>query len=273
MSAELRAQGLRPRKQLGQNFLQDTSFLPRILDAAEIASTDDVLEIGAGTGILTRALLERAGQVVAIELDDSLFALLQSQLADRPNLELWHGNALDFEPGSFFADRYKLLGNIPYYITGPLIRRFLETPVPPAVMVFMVQLEVAERIVAQPGKLSVLGVSVQYYAEARLLIRVPARAFFPIPNVDSALLRLVPKASPTGARPEAFFRVVKAGFSMPRKQIINSLAAGLRLERSDTHAVLHAASIDDTRRAETLSVSDWEMLTTVVQASPARLEA
>lgn len=267
ISTQLRAHGLAPRKRLGQNFLRDGSFLKRIADAADVAGDDEVLEIGAGTGVLTRSLLERARRVVAIELDNSLFQLLQTQLGSVPNLELWHGNALDFDPGACFPGPYKLLGNIPYYITGPLVRRYLEVPHQPSVLVFMVQREVAERIVAKPGDLSVLGVSVQYYADAEIMARVPAGAFYPVPQVDSAILRLVPKTGPLGAEPDEFFRVVKAGFSMRRKQITNSLAAGLQLARPETQGLLRAAAIEETRRAETLSVAEWVILTKVFVAS------
>jgi 16S rRNA (adenine1518-N6/adenine1519-N6)-dimethyltransferase len=262
----LRAHGLAPRKRLGQNFLRDRSFLKRIVDAADLGDGDEVLEVGAGTGVLTQALLERTRRVVAIELDDSLFDLLQNRLGSDPKLELWHGNALDFDPGSRFAGPYKLLGNIPYYITGPLVRRYLEVEHKPSVLVFMVQREVAERIVAGPGDLSVLGVSVQYYANASIVARVPAGAFYPVPKVDSAILRLVPRPARLGAEPDAFFRVVKAGFSMRRKQITNSLSSGLKLTRPATQELLRKAAIDETRRAETLSVAEWVTLTRVVES-------
>ncbi len=264
--AHLRAHGLAPRKRLGQNFLRDTSFLHRILDAGDVGPDDNVLEIGAGTGVLTRALLDRARSVVALELDDALFALLRTDLRLTPNLTLWHGNALDFQPSSYFDGSYKVFGNIPYYITGPIVRRYLELASRPAVLVFMVQREVADRIVAGPGRLSVLGVSVQYYAEASIVAHVPAGAFYPVPKVDSAILKMVPRSGALGATPDAFFQVVKAGFSMRRKQIANSLAAGLSLTRPQTRELLHAAFIDEKRRAETLSVDEWVTLTNVRSA-------
>jgi 16S rRNA (adenine1518-N6/adenine1519-N6)-dimethyltransferase len=266
VSAELRRHGLTPRKRLGQNFLHDRSFLKRMLDAAEVGHRDEVLEIGAGTGVLTDSLLERARRVVAVELDDSLVDLLRSRLGSAPNLELWHGNALDFDPGAHFSGPFKLLGNIPYYISGPLIRRFLELPQKPAALVLMVQLEVAKRIIASPGRLSVLGVSVQYYADADLVARVPARAFYPVPRVDSAILRIIPRAGDPRVGPEWFFPVVKAGFGMKRKQIANSLSAGLHLSRHHTQAILSDAAIDATRRAETLSVDEWQTLTRVIMS-------
>jgi 16S rRNA (adenine1518-N6/adenine1519-N6)-dimethyltransferase len=270
ISGQLHRYGLAPRKRLGQNFLRDRSYLKLILDAADLSSEDEALEIGAGTGILTRALLERARRVVAVELDDSLVALLQSQLNSAPNLEVWHGNALDFDPENTFPGEYKLFGNIPYYITGPLVRRFLEVDRKPSVLILMVQREVAERIIAPPGHLSVLGVSVQYYAQADVVARVPAKAFYPVPKVDSAILRMRPKIGPSPVDPEVFFPIVKAGFSMKRKQIANSLSAGLQLSRAHTQDLLRGAEIDATRRAETLSVEEWETLANVIltESSP-----
>jgi 16S rRNA (adenine1518-N6/adenine1519-N6)-dimethyltransferase len=273
IAVRLRAGGLAPRKRLGQNFLRDRSYLRRIVDAAEVQDTDDILEIGAGTGVLTRALVERARRVVALELDDSLFALLQHDLAEMLNLDLRHGNALDFDPSVHFSGPYKLVGNIPYYITGPLIRRYLEIRPQPTLLVLMVQREVAERIVAQPGHLSVLGVSVQFYATADIVARVPAGAFYPVPKVDSAILKLVPKSGPLGTNPDAFFRVVKAGFSMRRKQLGNSISAGLHLPRAAAHELLRAASIDDTRRAETLSIAEWITFANVVASASPQLGA
>src|SRR5919199_4060899 len=173
VTSALRRHGLAPRKRLGQNFLRDRSYLDRIVAAAEIEPNDVVLELGAGTGVLTRALLRDAGRVVAVELDDSLAAVLAGDLGHFEQLRVWHGNALAFDPCVEMPERYKVVGNIPYYVTGPLIRHFLETQCRPCVIVFMVQREVAERIVAKPGQLSLLGVSVQYYAEARIVTRVP----------------------------------------------------------------------------------------------------
>lgn len=268
-AAELREHGLRPRKRLGQNFLRDRSYLRRILDAGDIGSEDEVLEIGAGTGVLTAALLERARRVVAIELDDSLFALLQKRMGSFSRLELRHGDALRFDPAAAFQGPYKLVGNIPYYITGPLVRRYLETAHRPEVLVFMVQAEVAERITAPPGKLSLLGVSVQYYADARVVARVPAGAFHPVPRVDSAILRLTPHDRSHATDPEIFFRVVRAGFSMRRKQLANTLAAGLGLDRRTTDQLLRYAALDGTRRAETLSLEEWNELAQCYRAHTA----
>jgi 16S rRNA (adenine1518-N6/adenine1519-N6)-dimethyltransferase len=260
-SQALRRHGLRPRRSLGQNFLKDRSYLSKILDAAELATEDEVVEIGAGTGVLTAALAKSAGRVVAIELDDSLVPLLSKDFAAIPNVEVWHGSALDFDPGAHFSGSYKALGNIPYYVTGPIVRHFLEVERQPEVLVLMVQREVAERIVAPPGKLSLLGVSVQFYAHPKIVASVPAGAFYPRPKVDSAILRLTPYRSGTSNDVRYnFFRVVRAGFSAPRKQLINSLGSGLGLAGDEARSLLLESGIEATRRAETLSIDEWERL-------------
>lgn len=257
----LRQHGLKPRKNLGQNFLRDRSYLERILAAGEIGSGDTVLEIGAGTGVLTHALAAQARRVVAVELDDSLVTLLSAEFESVRNVEIWHGSALDFDPCCHLAEGYKLVGNIPYYITGPIIRRYLEALCTPRCLVLMVQREVAERIVAPPGSLSLLGVSVQFYASAEIVTRVPSRAFFPRPKVDSAILRLSPHPSTTaGPLRDAFFAVARAGFGMRRKQLVNSLSSGLSLSRDAGQDLLARAGIDEKRRAETLSIAEWTEL-------------
>lgn len=267
----LRRHGLRPRKRLGQNFLRDRSVLAKILRAADLNPGDAVLEVGAGTGVLTSALVERAGFLVAVELDDALYDLLVAEFGNAENVELWHGNALDFDPCGSFSRPYKLVGNIPYYITGPILRHFLEARCPPSVLVLMVQWEVAKRIVAQPGDLSLLGVSVQFYADASVVTRVPAGAFTPRPKVDSAVIRLEPRAGePDAVDRDAFFTVARAGFSMRRKQLANSLSQGLGLSRDQASALLEETGIPPSLRAEALSVGDWRRLAAAWQAEGGR---
>jgi 16S rRNA (adenine1518-N6/adenine1519-N6)-dimethyltransferase len=251
--------GLRPRKRLGQHFLQDQSYLARIVAAADLRTDDDVLEVGAGTGVLTEALARQARTVIAIELDDELASRLRRRFESARNVRIYPGNALDVNPCDCFSGPYKLVANIPYYITGPLLRHLLETACQPKLLVLMLQREVAERLVARPGALSLLGVSVQYYARARLVARVPAAAFFPRPKVDSAVVRLEPYRLPSSADAR-FFEVARAGFSTKRKQLRNALAAGLEIEKPSAEALLQAAGIDPTARAETLSIDDWEIL-------------
>jgi 16S rRNA (adenine1518-N6/adenine1519-N6)-dimethyltransferase len=271
-AATLRRHGLTPRKRLGQSFLRDRSFLAHLINALEIEREDAVLEIGAGTGVLTRALAKHAGHVVAVELDDSLYRLLEEELASVANIELWHGNALDFDPCEHMPQAYKLAGNIPYYLTGPILRHFLETQCQPRVLVLMVQREVAERIVAPPGQLSMLGVSVQAYAHAKIVARVPPGAFFPRPKVESSIVRLTPHSQRlSGGDRELFFQVVRAGFSTRRKQLLNALGVGLNISRGRSKDLLRRAGLDETRRAETLSIDDWQSLARAWSEEPPRV--
>ena len=257
----LRRHGLRPRKRLGQHFLRDRSFLRRILDAVGVAPGDQVLEIGAGTGVLTRAMAEAGARVLAVELDDALHQLLQREMSDLPNVRLWHGNALAFDPCEHLEGPYKLAGNIPYYVTGLLVRHFLESRCQPTVLVLMVQREVADRMVAAPGQLSLLGLSVQYYARPEIVARVPAGAFYPRPTVDSAIVRLTPyRSHPSDTDRDRFFELARAGFSVRRKQLGNALSSGLGIPREAARTLLAKAGIEERRRAETLSVEEWERL-------------
>jgi 16S rRNA (adenine1518-N6/adenine1519-N6)-dimethyltransferase len=267
-SGALRRHGLRPRKRLGQNFLRDRRFVARILEAAQVGPQDDVLEIGAGTGILTGALSRSARSVIAVELDDALARVLESELSGFGNVEIWRGNALDFDPCRHFAGPYKLVGNIPYYITGPILRHYLESACLPRVLVLMVQREVAERMTAWPGRLSLLGVSVQFYAEPRIVMRVPRGAFYPPPRVDSAVVRLLPRPQPVSPDlRDTYFRVVRSGFGTRRKTLANALSIGLDLPRDQVRTIIQSAGIDDRLRAEDLSLEQWARLTRVFAES------
>ncbi|MGH2447503.1 MAG: 16S rRNA (adenine(1518)-N(6)/adenine(1519)-N(6))-dimethyltransferase RsmA [Chloroflexota bacterium] len=257
----MRDQGLLARKRLGQHFLQDRGALAKILTAADIQPGDNVLEIGPGTGVLTQLLAEQAGKLVAVELDDRLFQLLTETFESDPNVHIVHGNALDIDPCTLFAGAYKVVANIPYYITGPLLRHFLEAGCPPVLLVLMVQLEVARRITAKPGDLSLLGLSVQWYAEPKLIARVPAGAFYPRPKVDSAIVRLTPHSNPLRqSRAERLFRLAHAAFGTRRKQLGNALSLGLGIDRDASRALLREAEIEPERRAETLTLEEWERL-------------
>ncbi len=258
-----------PKRSLGQNFLLDTTALDKIVAAADLLPTDTVLEIGPGLGTLTTRLASQAGHVVAVELDDRLIELLRADFADKPHAQIVHGDILTLAPSELLADQlsqstagYKVVANLPYYITSAVLRHLLEAAVPPKLAVVMVQKEVAERICAQPGDLSILAVSVQFYAVPRIVQVVPAAAFYPAPKVDSAVLRLDlrPQPAVTDISPQAFFRVVRAGFGQKRKQLINSLGAGLGLPKSAIQSALTVAAIDPTRRAETLTLDEWGQL-------------
>jgi 16S rRNA (adenine1518-N6/adenine1519-N6)-dimethyltransferase len=218
-----------------------------------------VVEVGPGTGVLTDALVETAQSVLAVELDKALADRLSKRFRDDSRVAVLSENALDLDPCRLFDGRYKLVANIPYYITGPLIRHFLETACQPELAVLMVQQEVAERMAASPGKLSLFGISVQYYADVTIVTNVPASAFYPRPKVDSAIVRLDP-CRPFSADSTVFFDVVRAGFATRRKQLRNSLSAGLKIEKSESETLLREAGIDPARRAETLAVETWEKL-------------
>jgi 16S rRNA (adenine1518-N6/adenine1519-N6)-dimethyltransferase len=259
--------GLRPRKGFGQNFLVDPFVLDRIIAAAELAPDDEVLEVGPGLGVLTRALAERARRVVAIEIDRGMVGALAETLADRANVQVVEGDALQIEPADLFAGPYKLVANLPYYITSPLLRHFFEAARPPRRMVVMVQREVAERIVAAPGALSLLAVSVQFYGHPRIVGHVPASAFLPAPKVDSAILVIDVLAEPAvAAEPGPFFKVVSAGFAMPRKQLHNVLPRRIWMPSDAVGPALQAAGIDPMRRAQTLSLEEWARVTRELQA-------
>lgn len=256
----LYSHGMRPNKAFGQNFLVDRAVLQQIVDAAELEQGDQVLEVGAGTGVLTRELVRLARRVVAVELEQGMLKLLEKTTRGYTNVEIIARNLLYLEPEEVFGqESYKLVANLPYYITAPTFRHFLESANPPRLLVVMVQHEVAQRIVAGPGDLSMMGVSVQFYGRPRIIARVPARAFYPAPKVDSAILRVdvFEQAPLTRQERDSFFRVVQAGFSERRKQVHNSLAHGLHRKDEVIREWLAAAGIEANRRAETLSIEEW----------------
>ncbi len=256
----LYAHHIRPNKAFGQNFLIDRDVLMHIVEAAEIQAEDQVLELGAGTGVLTRKLAKRARRVVAVELEREMLSLLAKTTQTYTNVEIMERNLLYVDPKEIFGfEPYKLVANLPYYIASATFRHFLESANPPRLFVVMVQYEVAQRIVAAPGDLSLLGVSIQFYGEPKIIAHVPARAFYPAPKVDLAILRIDLKNEVplTPMQRDSFFRLVQAGFSERRKQLHNSLAHGLHRKNADVQPWLLAADIDPSRRAETLSIEDW----------------
>ncbi len=263
---------IRPKKRLGQHFLSDPHHLNRIADAADLIPEDVILEIGPGTGTLTEVLLSRAGLVVAVEIDRDLIAHLRQRLNAPPTLKLVHGDILDVDPTQLITEHagrpvpYKVVANLPYYITSPILRHLLEASPPPTLIVVTVQEEVARRICATPPHMSILAVSVQFYGEPRIVHRIPRGAFYPPPEVDSAVVRIDVFPSPRVNVPDRslFFRVVRAGFGQRRKQLRNALAAGLRLSREDITRALTQAGIAPRRRAETLTLDEWARLTWAV---------
>ena len=259
----LYAHNMRPNKAFGQNFLIDRSILTKIVEAAEIEANDEILEVGAGTGVLTRELAHSARRVVAVELERDMLALLAKTTSFSPNVEIIARDLLFLDPVTVFGQSpYKLVANLPYYITAPTFRHFLESANPPRTLVVMVQQEVAQRIVAQPGDLSVLAISIQFYGQPRIIATVPASSFYPAPKVDSAILRVdVHAAAPLSPiERDSFFRLVQAGFSERRKQLHNSLTHGLHYKNETIRAWLAEVGIEASRRAETLSIAEWLQL-------------
>lgn len=268
----LRRHSLRPNKSFGQHLLVDRAALDSILEAADLQPEDSVLEVGAGTGVLTVELARRVRRVVAIEIDRNILPVLRETTAPFSNVEIIPRDLLDVQPEAVFGDAaYKLVANLPYYITALTLRHFLEAANPPRAFVVMVQLEVAQRLTAAPGDLSLLGLSVQFYGRPTLIARVPAASFYPPPQVDSAIVRvdLYPEPLLPAADRDQLFRLAHAGFAEKRKMLHNSLARNLRIPQETVSRWLAAAGIDPTRRAETLSVDDWIRLTRAVLAGEA----
>ena len=251
-----------PRKALGQHFLADGQVLQHILDAAELGAEDVVVEVGPGRGALTRHLARKAGRVIAIEMDSNLAASLPGLLGSPPNLRVVHEDArlVDLARLLDGVERYKLVANLPYYAASPILRRFLEAGEPrPSVMVVMLQKEVATSMVAADGKMSLLSVAIQLHGVPRIICYAPPDAFNPPPKVSSAVVRIDPRPVPAVevADSEAFFRVVRAGFFAPRKQLRNSLSVGLGVPPDRVTTLLDEAGVDYRLRPENLSLADW----------------
>ena len=260
----LRDYGLSPKKGLGQNFLVNGEILKRIVLSADITPEIPVLEIGPGLGSLTRYLAQVSRDVTAIELDDNLMPVLRKVLKPYHNIRIVQGDILEIDPAELMeAEGYAVVANIPYSITSALIRHLLEASLKPALLVLTVQREVAERICAQPGKLSLLALSVQVYGKPRMMFNIPAGAFYPAPKVDSAVVR-VDLSGSSAIPPEwmdDFFILTKAGFGQKRKMLRNALPGRTGLGTDRTEELLEAVGIDAKRRAETLTIEEWYLLT------------
>jgi 16S rRNA (adenine1518-N6/adenine1519-N6)-dimethyltransferase len=263
----MRRYSLHPDKRLGQNFLVEDNTLRKITAIAELNEEETALEIGPGLGSLTRYLAVMARRVVAVELDSRLIPALKQVLAGYTNVELLQGDILSFNPAQLVeASGYVVVANIPYYITSLLLRHLLEASHRPIRLVLTVQSEVAERICASPGEMSLLALSVQVYGKPQIMAHIPAGAFFPVPKVDSAVVRveIFPQPQISIQYLDIFFRLAKAGFSQKRKTLRNSLSGGMAWAKEEAQAILDAAGIDPPRRAQTLSVDEWSRLALVV---------
>jgi len=267
----LRQFGFKPKKRLGQHFLVDEAVLERILSAAELSPGDIVVEVGPGLGILTEGLARQRAKVIAVELDSKLVALLKKRLAAFPDVKSVRADILEVAPRQLLQDNlpaselsrgYKVIANLPYYITSPVLSHFLEAQPRPSKMVVMVQKEVGEAIAATPGKMRLLSVKTQFYSQPAIISYVPAASFYPPPKVDSVILRLDVYSQPPIEVSDVagFFDIVMHGFGAPRKQLRNSLAHSLGMPPSQVASLLEKAGIEAKRRAETLSLEEWREL-------------
>lgn len=259
----LRNSGLRAKKGLGQNFLRDENALRKIVEIAEIQPENEVLEIGAGFGSLTRHLAQNAEQVIAVEIDRRMIPQLMQILGSFDNVKIIQGDILELEPVELGLNQnYLVVANIPYYITSAIIRHLLGSDIKPARMVLTVQEEVGKRICAAPGKMNLLALSVQVFGHPQIMFNIPSKAFTPEPDVDSCVIRIDLYSNPVieTTKLDTFFRLAKTAFSQKRKTLRNSLSGATGLQTSETSLLLAAASIDPTRRAETLTLDEWGTL-------------
>jgi 16S rRNA (adenine1518-N6/adenine1519-N6)-dimethyltransferase len=264
ITAILDRYNLRPEKSLGQNFLTDPAILNKILRIADVGANDSVLEIGAGLGHLTAVLAQSAREVTAVEIDSRFIPVLEELLATYPNVRLIQGDILQLDPKDLIeTSDYLVVANIPYYITSRIIRNLLESERVPRSIVLTIQHEVAKRICAKSGKLSLLALSVRMYGEPNLEARIPAGAFYPVPKVDSAVVKIDLHRQPLlpDQQRSKFFEIVKAGFTHNRKTLRNSLSKGLGWPTDRTEKMLREADIDPRRRAETIKLEEWLELT------------
>ncbi|HUT96139.1 MAG TPA: 16S rRNA (adenine(1518)-N(6)/adenine(1519)-N(6))-dimethyltransferase RsmA [Candidatus Paceibacterota bacterium] len=248
----LKQYNIHPKKYMGQNFLIDENVLNKIIGAANLSPEDTVLEIGPGLGILTIELAKRAKKVITIEKDKNLCEVLQKTLDEEniKNVKIINGDILKIKPVGF--PNYKIVANIPYYLTSPIIRKFLEAGNKPAMMILMVQKEVAQRITAKPPHMNILSIAVQFYAEPEIIDYVPKSSFSPMPKVDSAIMKIIPKQIPE-INTEKFFTLVKKGFSAKRKMLKNNLSILLKANQIN----LEKIGLNPKVRAENLSIDDW----------------
>ncbi len=261
--AILRGYGIKPRKALGQNFLISSGVREIIIDSAEIQPDDVVLEIGAGLGALTERLVQEAERVVSVELDENLYRILTDTLGDIENLDILQADILELEPAQLgLSAGYVVVANIPYNITSAVIRHLMESQTPATRVVLTIQKEVAERIVAGPGDMSLLALSVQIFGDPSIRAQISPGSFYPPPSVDSAVVRIDMHSdlTVTDAEIETLFKLARAGFAQKRKQLKNALAHGLPLDKSGAESLLRSCGVEPRSRAQALDVDTWVRL-------------
>ncbi len=258
----LKKYNTKPSKRLGQNFLIDKNILKNIIKAANIQPNDIILEIGPGIGILTRESAKKAKKVIVVEKDHKMIEILKETMRDFKNIEIIQEDILKISNFNLINSNYKIVANLPFYITSPVIRKFLETDYSPKKMILTIQKEVAQRICAKPPKMNLLAVSVQFYAKPDIISYISKKSFWPQPKVDAAILKISlsdQKKDPVLV--QQFFKIIKAGFSQPRKQLINNLSRGLNLDKKQTQSLLVEINIRPNQRAESLTIDNWIKLT------------
>ncbi len=249
---------IRPDKRLGQSFLIDQNVLDKIVRSADLKKDETVLEVGSGLGNLTKRLSSQVKKVITIEKSKQIFPLLKENLKEFDNIEFIRGDILREELD--LPEEYKIVANIPYYLTSPLLRMFLESENQPETMTLLIQKEVAQRITAQPPQMSLLSILIQFYSTPKIISYVSQTCFWPKPKVDSAILHLSQIKKPKEIDIKRFFKLVKAGFSSPRKQLVNNLFSKLDLNKEEMKKALAECDKPQTARAETLSILDWTHL-------------
>ncbi len=244
-----------PIKYFGQNFLINRGVVDKI--TAEVMSNDTILEVGPGIGVITQELAKKAKQVMAVEKSREMITILKETLKGIKNVEIIREDILKLDLQSL-PNKYKVVANLPFYLTSPVVRKFLEAKNQPQELVLMMQKEVAQRICSQPPRMSLLAVSVQFYGQPKIMSSVSRGSFYPMPKVNSAIIRITPGSQPKFS--QEFFKIVKAGFSHPRKQLVNNLSRGLKQPKEKIGSWLLKNSIQPNQRAETLSLDDWKNL-------------
>jgi len=260
----LKSRKIGAKKRLGQHFLVDQGAISTLVSAAKLTKADTVLEIGPGIGVLTQEFCKKAGKVVAVEFDSQVAEILRQTCGGCKNLQILNQDILDLNLGDrgirLKNEQYQILANLPYQITAPTLRKFLEADIRPSQMVLIVQREVAEKICASPGKMSILAVSVQFYSAPEIIKTIPASSFWPAPKVDSAIVKIVTRDMGPVTRnvdEKQFFRIVKIGFSSPRKKLYNNIKSGFKIQTQEAQNWLENAGVDPNLRPQELSIKEW----------------
>src|SRR3989338_1643588 len=270
----LKKSGAKPSKRFGQNFLTSEKKIKEIVEAANIKPDDIVIEIGPGVGNLTQELAKKAKKIIAIEKDGNMVKIIKETLKDYKNTEIIQADILKINTTGacpvtpdIISDKYKVVANLPFYIATAIIKKFIEAKNQPELMILTVQKEVGQRICASPPNMSLLAISVQFYAEAKIISYIPKKLFWPSPKVDSAIIIVKPRIDTDikQANKDLFFKIIKAGFSQPRKQLANNLTknlnlnplVGIELDKKQIEGWLLKNSIKPCQRAETLSLENW----------------